>query len=95
MDNESCEIYDVPCHLGWLVEEFKALALWLYESILMGFSSLIDSIPVPDFLLNMGSFQLPPAISYFASPFQIEWGIAIVVSSYTARFILRRIPVIG
>lgn len=98
MDNEeslSCEWYDVSCGLSWLSEELKAIAIWVYDGILQGMVALVGSIPVPDFLVNVGTLELPSGVSYFADPFQLEWGVGIFVSAYVFRFLLRRIPVIG
>lgn len=92
---ESCEWYDITCGLKWIGDELKSFFLWAYDGVISGFASMIEAIPVPDFLANMQTFSLPPGVAYFASAFEIPWGIAIVVTAYTARFILRRIPVIG
>jgi hypothetical protein len=91
----SCKWYDPSCSLAWLRDEFQAFGVWLWDSILSGFASVFESIPVPDFLLNVQSYNLPSGVSWAASAFQLDVGLAIVVSAYVARFILRRIPIIG
>lgn len=95
MENESCSFYDVPCWLGWLVEEIKSLFVWAWLKILGVVASFIEWLPVPDFLQNISSFQLPDTVIYFTTLFQVPAGMAIIVSAYLSRFILRRIPVVG
>jgi hypothetical protein len=92
---ESCEWYDIACGLKWLGDELDAWFLRLYDGFMSGLASIIEAIPVPDFLANMQTFSMPSGVAYFASAFEIPWGIAIIVTAYTARFILRRIPIIG
>lgn len=89
-----CDWYDVGCGLSWFSDELKLLFLWAYDSLLTGFVTVIDLIPAPDFL-TVGTVSLPPTVAYYAEAFKIREGIGIVVTAYTARFILRRIPGIG
>lgn len=78
----------------WFADEIKAIFVWAYDAWLSGFAFLIESMPVPDFLL-VQQYTMPSGVAYFASAFQIDVGLTVIVSSYTARFILRRIPIIG
>lgn len=94
MENE-CSWYDPSCALKWLADELKAFFLWLYDSILSGFAALLEMIPVPEFMANVGTFSLPSGVAYFASAFELPFAMGVIVAAYTARFILRRIPVIG
>jgi hypothetical protein len=91
----ACEWYDPTCALGWISEEFKAIFVWLYDGLMSGFASVLESFPVPDFLLTMGVVTLPSGVAWAAEAFQLPLGAGIIVSAYTARFILRRIPFIG
>lgn len=95
MANQSCEWYDVSCFAGWLKDEFKAFFIWLYDCLLSGLAKIIELLPVPDFLANMHSFVMTPWVSWFIQPFEIQYGLTVIVSAYVARFILRRIPGIG
>lgn len=94
MSNE-CSWYDPSCALQWLADEFKAFFIWAYDGILSGLAALFELIPVPDFLMNVPSYQIPASIAWALSAFNVPFGIGLVVSAYTARFILRRIPAIG
>jgi hypothetical protein len=93
--NNECSWYDPSCALAWLSAELKAFALWIYDAFMSGFSALVEAIPVPDFLANVGSYTLPSSLSWAAHALNLDIGLGIVVTAYTARFILRRIPFIG
>ena len=66
-----------------------------YESIVFGLSSLFDSIPSPEFLSNSEIITIPSSITFFAEPMRLGFGLTIIVSAYTIRFLIRRIPFIG
>lgn len=91
----SCDWYDVPCQADWLSQSVSSWFDELYEKFMLNFAKFVDTIPLPDFLVDLEPLVLPPEISYFVEPFQVEYGIGIIVSAYIARFILRRIPIIG
>jgi len=94
MEN-TCSWYDPSCALTWLRDELHAFSLWVWNGILSSMASLFEVIPIPSFMTGLGVHTLPPGISWAASAFQLDVGLTIIVSAYTARFILRRIPVIG
>lgn len=94
MQNE-CAWYDPSCALSWLANEIKALFLWIYEGILSGILGILSAIPVPDFLTNLPTFTIPPSVAWFADAFNLTFGLSIIVSAYTVRFIIRRLPFIG
>lgn len=83
--------------LEWMVD----LLLWwprkLWEMMLDGLASLFEAIPVPDFMTNLGSFfsGLDPGIAFFLQDLQFGLGVGMIISAYTIRFVIRRIPVIG
>lgn len=92
-----CEIYDVGCHFDWLVDEIQVLFVQFYAWVVMGLAELFNQIPELSFLSNVGSLSsgLTSDVLFFASLFEIQSGLQIIVAAYTARFILRRIPGIG
>ena len=92
---ETCDWYDLACYLSWLIEDIKLIFLYVLDSILSGVASLIEAIPVPSFLQNVGSVSIPPTVLYFADPLELSYGTSVVVSAYTLRFVIRRLPVIG
>lgn len=79
----------------WLSEEIKQLFVWLVDSILSGVASMFEAIPAPDFLVNAGTLSLPPTVAFIADALQLSFGAAVIVSAYTLRFIIRRLPFIG
>lgn len=81
----------------WLVE----LLLWVprkvFEMLLDGLASVIEAIPVPDFMSGLQGWVsgLSPAIAYFGGPLQFQAGMSFVLSAWVIRFVIRRIPVVG
>lgn len=94
MENQ-CSWYDPSCALKWLADELKAIWLWIYDGFMSGLASLFEAIPAPDFLANMQSYTLPPTLAWAADALNLTYGVGVIVTAYTARFILRRIPAIG
>ncbi len=92
---ETCSFYDISCWLAWCTDEAQQFFLWALNELLSSLAFVYESIPVPEFLQGVGSFSLPSSVLWAAELFQIPTGISIMVSAYTARFILRRIPGIG
>jgi hypothetical protein len=90
-----CAFYDVPCFLGWLLVEMKLFFVWILEGVLGAGASVLEAIPVPDFMVTMGSINLPPMIAYLSDVFMLPEGAAIQVTALTLRFLIRRIPIIG
>jgi len=71
----------------------KQVAAWLAE----GLVAAIHAIPVPQFLLNAPNVfaALPPGVVWFANMLAVPEGVAIVMTGYAIRFLIRRIPLIG
>lgn len=77
---------------------FDELLIWfqnIWNDFLGSFATVIEAIPVPDFMINVGSYAVPDSILYFAGAFNLTIGVGIIVTAYTLRFFIRRIPVIG
>ena len=91
----TCSWYDPSCALGWIRDELQQFWVWLWDSLLSGIATTFEAIPVPEFLQNVDAHEIPSGVAWAASALQLDVGIAIIVSAYTARFILRRIPIIG
>jgi hypothetical protein len=66
---------------------------WLMD----GLSALINSVPVPQFMTDLAgnASAIPPEVMFFVEPFGIDTGAAIIVTAYTLRFLIRRLPVVG
>jgi len=94
MDN-SCAWFDGSCYLSWWQQEIKGVYLWILDSFYNGLATVLEAFPVPDFMANFNPVLMPPNVSWFLQPFNLPYGLTVVVSAYVARFILRRIPFIG
>lgn len=84
-----------------MFEWLKDLLLWvpqkLWELLLDGLASVIEALPVPDWLASIASFggSIPPGVGYFLHVMRVPEGLAMLLSAYVLRFLIRRIPVIG
>lgn len=81
----------------WLVDLVKTFAQWVWQSVLDGLAAVIEAIPVPDFVSDAGDIfsQIPPEIAAFWQYFAVTEGLAMIVTAYGLRFLIRRIPLIG
>ncbi|MGX5724805.1 DUF2523 family protein [Metapseudomonas otitidis] len=94
--------------LGWFKAAFETLLGWWLDFVLWlpkkvwgyvfdGLATVIEKLPVPDFVSQAGSFmsQLPSGVVFFFQYFAVAEGLAMITASLLLRFILRRIPFIG
>lgn len=83
--------------LEWLLEVLLWVPHKLFDLVMDAFASIIEAIPVPSVMENLGSLVagLDSSIAYFAGPLQIGTGMTWVFSALVLRFLIRRIPVIG
>ena len=82
-------------HYEWLIAEIKLLFVFIVDNVLQAVAGLFVAIPAPNFLLNVSSFSLGNDVLFFTTLFQVPFGLGVVVTAYIARFVLRRIPIIG
>ncbi|MEI7268837.1 DUF2523 family protein [Pectobacterium versatile] len=82
---------------------------FLLRSVVMKFGIMFalffvvqEFVPVLMLLVNVSPLplvelfgQLPDSVWYFLNIFQVPTGIAMMISAIIARFIIRRIPLIG
>lgn len=77
------------------------LLLWIPKKVwgllLDGFATVIEAIPVPDFVANISGYfgAISPNIIFFAKLLAIPEGIAMYTTAMLLRFVIRRLPVIG
>ncbi|MCY1290477.1 hypothetical protein D9M70_396240 [compost metagenome] len=81
----------------WILELLQWIPKKIYSVVMEGIAAFFNAIPVPDFVSQAaGAFGgIPSTVMYFASMFELNFGLAVVLSALVARFILRRIPLIG
>ena len=90
-----CNVYDVFCLIEWTLDELFLLFLFILNEIMTGLIFLIELIPVPEFFGLSSVLSLSSASMFYIELFEIKAGIGIMVSAYTARFLIRRLPFIG
>lgn len=83
--------------LDWVKDFFLWIPRKLYEEVLDALASFFEALPVPDFIIEAGAAfsGISGNVLFFAQKFAIGEGIALILSAYVLRFILRRIPFIG
>jgi hypothetical protein len=83
--------------LQWFLDAVQWLGKTIFKELMEGLSSLIEALPVPDFVSNAGSFfgSLPSGVIYFLNFFAIQEGMTMILAAYVLRFAIRRIPFIG
>ncbi len=83
--------------LAWFVDWAEWIPKKIYSAVMDGIASFINAIPVPSFMQDAaGAFAgIPSTVMYFASAFQLAFGVKVVLAALVLRFILRRIPLIG
>ena len=78
-----------------IIDNLKSLFFWFISKIVDLFVYLLSLIPVPDFIQNLQTYTPPEGVVYFLNFFNFDVGIGIIVTAYIARFIIRRLPVVG
>lgn len=79
----------------------RDLLLWvpkkLWDLFLDALVAVVEAIPVPSWLSSAGGVfdAIPDGVIYFAQALQLPAGLAMIISAYVIRFIIRRIPIIG
>jgi hypothetical protein len=83
--------------MEWLLEVFLWVPRKVWAETLDALAGVLEAIPVPDFVATAdGAFSAIPAnVLFFAQYFALGEGIAMIISAYTLRFLIRRIPIIG
>jgi hypothetical protein len=83
--------------LTWLFSFFDWLIQETVQLVLVGLAAVLSLIPVPSWFVGAGAVMgaMPPGVAFVANAFMVPQGIAIIVSAYTIRFIIRRLPFIG
>lgn len=83
--------------LEWLKELLLFIPLQVWDGILSALATLLEAIPVPAFMENLGSLfgGIDPGIAFFLSSLNFGVGVSMVLSAYVIRFIIRRLPVVG
>ncbi|MCF1183544.1 hypothetical protein L0E83_08855 [Marichromatium gracile] len=76
----------------WLADLFDWTGRSTVDEILSAVAALLEQIPMPDWYTNAGSYSMPSAAGWLLDLFEVQFGVNVVISAYTTRFMIRRIP---
>ncbi|ENA28023.1 hypothetical protein HMPREF1487_08979 [Pseudomonas sp. HPB0071] len=92
----------------WLLDLIKALIAWfklvvlegahdIFVAIMDGLAYVFEHLPVPDFIVHAGQYaqQIPPVFLYCSDLLHFPEGATMMLGALIARFVVRRIPLIG
>ena len=88
-------MFDFNEALQWISDKVQAIYDSISNQIFSLPTMIANSIPIPDFLLNLSTVNIPGEITFYTDAFELPLGITIFISAYIARFTLRRLPFIG
>lgn len=100
-EGSECSWYDAPCHLSNFADWFADYALWIprkiFELLMEPLGVMIKGMPMPDWVADasIGFSGVPPHVAFFLEFLYFGEGVAIIMSAYDIRFLIRRLPVIG
>ena len=83
--------------LDKLYDVLMYVPLKIWELLLDSLASILESLPVPDFINNVSGYaaSIPSDVIFFVAPFKLGLGISFIGGAYVLRFLIRRIPIIG
>lgn len=83
--------------VAWVYDFITNFPAFVLDWVADGIVSFFVHLPVPSFFSTASSIwaSIPSEVAFFMGLCQFNFGIALVLSAYLLRFILRRIPLIG
>jgi len=83
--------------LQQIITLLTGLPLHVFSLLLQGLAAVISWIPAPAFFSDISGWigNVPPLAAWLLSALQIGSLVTILVTAYTLRFLIRRIPFIG
>lgn len=85
--------------VDWLVDQFQGVFWWAFHAIADVALLLLYLIPVPGWMHAdnlIALFQnIPPSVWWGLEALQVQTGAAMVLTAYTVRFLIRRVPFLG
>ncbi|NKF24814.1 hypothetical protein [Solimonas marina] len=83
--------------LSWLNDTLLYVPKWVLEKLLAGLSALLSAIPVPDWMSAASGYLsgIPSGVVWFLDIMHFGFGVTVVLSALTLRFLIHRIPFIG
>lgn len=83
--------------LQWLLDILLWVPIKLWELFLNVLATLLELVPVPDFISNAGVYLggIPPGVAYFLGIVRFDYGLSVILAASILRFLIRRLPVVG
>jgi hypothetical protein len=83
--------------VSWFLGIMQNLAEWVVDGVLKALAGIIEAIPVPDFLSSAAAVfgGIPDGVVYLLGVAKFGTGLSIVAAAYLARFLIRRLPLVG
>lgn len=81
----------------WIVEQLEGVARLVWDGLLSSIAALLEAVPWPEWLQAAPALvgAIPQSVVWFLDPFEVGYGLEVVLAAYVVRFILRRIPLVG
>lgn len=97
---QSCDWYDLPCHASSFAEWLFDVALYIprktFELLTDSLATVIESIPPLEASSTaLGAMSALSDAGYVAGLVALQEGVGLVLATLLARFLLRRIPLVG
>lgn len=84
--------------MSWDIKETLENWGWGMIGSMSDFAAdLLEAIPVPDFLQQLPSNMsaIPASAIYFATPFELKYGVTVISAAIIARMLLTLVPFVG
>jgi hypothetical protein len=83
--------------LAWVLGFIDWVFIECAKLVLAGLAAVLAAIPVPSWVSGASGAvaSIPAGVAYLIGTMHIADGCTIMVSAYTIRFLIRRLPVVG
>lgn len=79
----------------FLLDVLLYIPRFFFDAICEILATLVEAIPAFSWLPSNIWSSLDPGIAWFLTEFQFPFGITVMLSALTTRFLIRRLPFIG
>lgn len=83
--------------LTWLLSFVDWCATEIAKVVLAALAAIITAIPVPSWMSGASGAvaSIPDGVAYLIGTMHLADGCTIMISAYTLRFLIRRLPIVG
>lgn len=87
----------ISSFVQWLLDLLLYVPRVVFSEVMQGLAAVVSSIPVPDFVADVGSYWsgVPSDVMFFVAPLRLGTGLAMIATAYGVRFLIRRLPFVG